>query len=149
MILNCIIPDSWVLKSARKALEDRAKYDAPLGPEILITPNKKTDRRDENGHWSTLPTANSFSNLSSGGRVWVRPSRWGNASVETKQMLALARRLGLQCSTAKIRIRSGERSLIKRAGIVVRLRDACAFLLVHRPELLEQRRAAIYDNDDH
>lgn len=148
MILNCIIPDEWAISAAREAMADRAAYSEPLSPEIRITPGKN-HKRGDNGVWLELPNANNYSNLAKRGRVWVRPRNWSEAANHTNLMRTLAKQLGIQYSVAKITCAFGGRVVSKRAGIVVKLRDACRFLMAWRPNLLEERRELVYNNDDH
>jgi len=120
------------------------RHELPSSVEKLRITNKQ--RKDGAFSLASLKRQN-YSTLKSAQWIWIR-------TADTESLLRVANLLGIRytfASAKTIRVDSIGRKYTewKSCGLVVDIRDACLLITSFRPNLVEERRALVYDNDDH
>jgi len=147
MILNCIIRDSWTRTVAADALLAKEPLISmeTSGSTFLIRSHDATGVYEQ---YEVQQQSHRYIPLKKSRLIWIR-SNPGKANVQP--LIMIAESLGIPHKVAYVMARKTRESKSFKIswGIIVDITLATDFLLAWKPELLEMKRARIYNNDDH
>lgn len=146
-ILNCIVPDPWIVKAVSASLGDGREELGLRGRKYI----KVTCPYSWHGNGQWVPSQlrpRSYSPMGDPRCIWIRLMAEGPCIAVQHSMQGHLNRRGIPFAIARVRVMINGISRTWHYGVVVDIEDATEALLAMLPGLLEDRRALVYNRDE-
>lgn len=156
-ILNAILPSEWLLKAMRAKYRHCGEPLRHLVSKPVRRTKAQTVKIDDSSHGKAhepftfeqlWKSGNCYTLLSSHCYIWIR----GTSNNDRKRLFDICMELRIEFARAKAKIRrhtAPDFDSWESWGVVVKVCDACAVLTRYKPGILERKRSAVYDCDEH